>query len=47
MTAIMYFKSFFNNLTNYERRHFKLFTKCLVSWDTLYFKKKRLSLNLS
>ena len=27
-----------NNLTNYERRHFKLFTNCHVSWDTLYEK---------
>ena len=25
-----------NNLTNYVRRHFKLFTNCHVSWDTLY-----------
>ena len=25
-----------NNLTNYGRRHFKLFTNCHVSWDTLY-----------
>ena len=25
-----------NNLSNYGRRHFKLFTNCHVSWDTLY-----------
>ena len=25
-----------NNLTNYVRRHFKLFTNCHISWDTLY-----------
>ena len=25
-----------NNSTNYGRRHFKLFTNCHVSWDTLY-----------
>ena len=25
-----------NSLTNYGRRHFKLFTNCHVSWDTLY-----------
>jgi len=25
-----------NNLTYYGRRHFKLFTNCHVSWDTLY-----------
>ena len=25
-----------NNLSNYKRRHFKLFTTCHVSWDTLY-----------
>ena len=25
-----------NNLSNYGRRHFKLFTNCLVLWDTLY-----------
>ena len=27
-----------NNLSNYERRHFKLFTNCHVLWDTLYEK---------
>ena len=27
------------NLTNYGRRHSKLFTNCHVSWETLYFKK--------
>ena len=26
------------NLTNYGRRHSKLFTNCHVSWDTLYFR---------
>ena len=26
------------NLSNYRRRHFKLFTICHVSWDTLYLK---------
>ena len=25
-----------NNLKNYGRRHFKIFTNCHVSWDTLY-----------
>ena len=25
-----------NNLTYHGRRHFKLFTNCHVSWDTLY-----------
>ena len=25
-----------NNLSNYGSRHFKLFTNCQVSWDTLY-----------
>ena len=25
-----------NNLSNYKRRHFKLFTNCHVSWDTQY-----------
>ena len=28
-----------DNLTSYGRRHFKLFTNCHVSWDTLYIKK--------
>ena len=27
------------NLTNNGRRHFKLFTNCHVSWDTLYQRK--------
>ena len=27
------------NLTNYGRRHLKLFTNCHVSWDTLYVKE--------
>ena len=26
----------FGLLKNYGRRHFKLFTNCYVSWDTLY-----------
>jgi len=30
-----------NNLTNHGRRHFKLFTKCHVSWDTLYIRVKQ------
>ena len=41
MTPIQYFLLFSfvsNNLTNYERRHFKPFTNCHVSWDTLYNK---------
>ena len=25
-----------NNLTNYGRRHFKIFSNCHDSWDTLY-----------
>ena len=40
MTAIQYlllFSLVSNNLTNYGRRHFKLFTNCYVSWDTLYY----------
>ena len=38
MTAMKYFLLFSlvsNNLTDYGRRHFKLFTNCHVSWDTL------------
>ena len=27
-----------NNLKNYGRRHFKIFSYCHVSWDTLYLK---------
>ena len=27
-------------LKNYGRRHFKIFTNCHVSWDTLYYHKK-------
>ena len=27
-----------NNLLNYGRKHFKLFTNCYVLWDTLYKK---------
>ena len=35
---ILSFSLVSNNLTNFEieRRHFKLFTNCHVSWDTLY-----------
>ena len=39
MTAMLYFLLFSfvsQNLTNYGRRHLKLFTNCHVSWDTLY-----------
>ena len=39
MTAMLYFLLFslvWKNLTNYGRRHLKLFTNCHVSWDTLY-----------
>jgi len=39
MTAIQYLLLLFlvsNNLTNYGRRHLKLFTDCHVFWDTLY-----------
>ena len=39
---LKYFLSFYlvsNNLTDYGRRHFKLFTNCHVSWDTLYIKQ--------
>ena len=39
MTAMFYFSLFSfvsQNLTNYGRRHLKLFTNCHVSWDTLY-----------
>ena len=32
----MLFSLVSNSLTNYGRRHFKLFTNCHVSWDTLY-----------
>ena len=38
MTVMLYFLLFsfvFKNLTNYGRRHLKLFTNCHVSWDTL------------
>ena len=30
-----------NNLKNYGRRHFKLFTYCHVSWDTLYLNTQK------
>ena len=39
MTAIKYsllVSLVSNKLTNYGRRHFKQFTNCHVSWDTLY-----------
>ena len=39
MTAMLYFLLFSfvsKNLTNYERRHLKLFTNYHVSWDTLH-----------
>ena len=39
MTAMLYFLLFSfvsKNLTNYGRRHLKLFTNCHVSWGTLY-----------
>ena len=39
MTTMLYFilfSSVSKNLTNYGRRHLKLFTNCHVSWDTLY-----------
>ena len=42
MTAMLYFLLFSfvsKNLTNYGRRHLKLFTNCHVSWDTLYITK--------
>ena len=29
-----------NNLSNFGIRHFKLFTNCHVSWDTLYQTEK-------
>ena len=41
MTAMLYFLLFSfvsKNLTNYRRRHLKLFTNCHVSWDTLYIR---------
>ena len=40
MSAIKYFLLFSlvsNNLTNYGRRHFKLFTNCHVSWEQKIF----------
>ena len=30
-------------LINYGRRHFKLFTYCHVSWDTLYVRQKNVA----
>ena len=39
MTTMLYFSLFsfvLKNLTNYGRRHLKLFTNWHVSWDTLY-----------
>ena len=46
MTAMLYFLLFSfvsKNLTNYGRRHLKLFTNCHVSWDTLYVHSKSTS----
>ena len=34
--SILLVSSVSNILSNYGRRHFKLFTNCHVSWDTLY-----------
>ena len=34
-----------NNLSNYGRRHFELFTSCHVSWDTLYLQSLKSDLN--
>ena len=36
MLKILLFSLVTNNLTYSGRRHFKLFTNCHVSWDTLY-----------
>ena len=35
-----------NNLTNYGRRHFKLFTNCHVLWDTLYLQYSTIKLRM-
>ena len=35
-----------NNLSNYGSGHFKLFSNCHVSWDTLYLLTPRSILNL-
>ena len=45
MTAMFYlllFSFVSKNLTNYGRRHLKLFTNCHVSWDTMYIITLRL-----
>ena len=36
---MLFVSSVSNSLSNYGRRHFKLFTNCHVSWDTLYLTK--------
>ena len=36
MFYLLLFSFVSKNLTNYGRRHLKLFTNCRVSWDTLY-----------
>ena len=36
MLYVLLFSFVSKNLTNYGRRHLKLFTNCHVSWDTLY-----------
>ena len=51
MTTMLYFLLFSSvskNLTNYGRRHLKLFTNCHVSWDTLYiiFTDRREPINM-
>ena len=35
-----------HNLTNYWRRHFKLFTNCHISSDTMYLEKKKTILKM-
>ena len=45
ITAMLYFLLFpfvSKNLTNYGRRHLKLFTNCHVLWDTLYIIENKL-----
>ena len=39
--VFLLFSFVLKNLTNYGRRHLKLFTNCHVSWDTLYLKLHR------
>ena len=36
--CLLLFSLVSNNLANYGRRHFKIFSNCHVSWDTLYYK---------